>query len=352
MNTLIDKWPTDAGLVKPPHLLRNGQKRQIGVEVEFSGLGCRQAADLVHRRFGGQVVEINAYQYTVSDSRLGNFTVELDFHYAHRRLAEEQKRQKPGEEGATKEHEGQSPEQGQRLGELLEASLSETAGDIGSLWMPVEIVTPPVCLAQLTELDGIIDDLRRAGAEGTDEGMLFAFGTQLNPDAPSLETDCLLRHFQAFLLLSDTLRNEIELDVKRRLLPFVDPFPSSYIRRVVDPGYRPDIGEFIDEYIEANPTRNRDLDMLPLLCHLDPERVRARIKDERIKSRPTFHYRLPDTRLSDPDWGLITEWNRWVRGEQLADDKAQLSAVAESYLKRSAGWLPAEWIDAVRRLLQ
>src|SRR3546814_9457337 len=46
-----------------------------------------------------------------------------------------------------------------------------------------------------------------------------------------------------------------------------------------------------------------------------------RLTDELIKARPTFHYRLPNARLADPQWSIVREWNLWVRVERLAHDR-------------------------------
>ena len=40
--------------------------------------------------------------------------------------------------------------------------------------------------------------------------------------------------------------------------------------------------------------------------------MRAVLPNEKINGRPTFHYRLPDARLSDPGWSIAPDWNRWV----------------------------------------
>ncbi|OBX33760.1 putative amidoligase enzyme [Halomonas elongata] len=40
---------------------------------------------------------------------------------------------------------------------------------------------------------------------------------------------------------------------------------------MLDPDYQPDLRTLIDDYLEYNPTRNRELDLLPLFAYLDPE---------------------------------------------------------------------------------
>ena len=196
----------------------------------------------------------------------------------------------------------------------LEADLAETVGDLGSLWMPVEIVAPPIAWSELGALDRLVESLRQSGAGGTRSGLLSAYGTQLNPEIASSETGELLATLRAFLLLSDWLREEIGVDLRRRFTPFIDPFPNAYRELVLDPAYAPDRHRLIDDYLAHNPTRNRELDLLPLFAFLEPERVRARLPREKIHARPTFHYRLPDTRLDLPDWSVGLEWERWVTG--------------------------------------
>lgn len=328
-----------AMIAPPVGVTGEGRERLIGAEIEFANLDCRRAAEIVQRRFGGRLDQRGPHRFEVIDTVFGPFEIELDSRYVH--PADAQGGESSGCANSFK-----------RISDRIERKFYESLGDIGQLWLPVEIVTPPIPLPRFPEIDGIVVDLRGAGAEGTDDGLLFAFATQLNPEVPSTDDESILAHLKAFLLLSDWLRKDINLDIKRRLLPFIDPFPPTYVRRVVDPDYQPDRDRLIDDYLDANPTRNRELDLLPLFCHLDPGRVRRRLDDPRIKPRPTFHFRLPDTRLRDPAWGLVSEWNRWVRVEQLAADEERLRRTGADYLARDTGWLPGEWVDAVGRLFQ
>jgi hypothetical protein len=88
-----------------------------------------------------------------------------------------------------------------------------------------------------------------------------------------------------------------DINLTRRITSYIDPFPIEYVRKVIAPAYRPDLGTLIDDYLEHNPTRNRALDLLPLFLHLDEERVRAITDDPLIKPRPTFP--LPPAQLRD-----------------------------------------------------
>lgn len=305
-------------MVLPPHLVtEEGRPRMLGVEIEFAGVSCEDTADLVRKLFGGRIEALDRYRYEITGTRFGTFTVELDSQYAH-----------PGDGGAEPVKSGWD-----EIGRTVRDGLTTAINAVSTLWVPVEIVSPPIPLQVLPELNALVSALRSVGAEGSDDGLLYAFATQFNPEVPSRRADAIVAHLKAFLLLADRLRETIDVDVVRRALPFIRPFPSSYVRKVVDPEYRPALPQLIDDYVEANPTRNRELDLLPLFTSLAPERVRQKVDDALIKARPTFHYRMPDTRLSDPGWNLIVEWNRWAEVEQLAADAAALRRLGEAYLE-------------------
>jgi hypothetical protein len=140
----------------------------------------------------------------------------------------------------------------------------------------------------------------------------------------------------------------VDPDPTRRLLGFAERYPSTYVELLAHEAYWPSMPTLIDDYLEANPTRNRDLDLLPLLAFLEESRVRGALPNEKIKKRPTFHYRLPDCRLADPNWSPVVEWNRWVAVERLAADRERLALVCAAYLQN----IEAEgaWADRVGEL--
>jgi hypothetical protein len=129
----------------------------------------------------------------------------------------------------------------------------------------------------------------------------------------------------------------------RRLLGFAEPFDSHYVSKLIQVDYWPPIDILIDDYIDANPSRDRDLDLLPLFAYLNENQVRGRLPNEKISARPTYHYRLPDARVDDPEWSLALEWNRWVAVENLAANPEKLLSACQAYLKSGANrdsWLP------------
>jgi hypothetical protein len=126
------------------------------------------------------------------------------------------------------------------------------------------------------------------------------------------------------------------------------------VRRVVDPDYWPSRAELIDDYLAANPTRNRALDMLPLFAHLDEARVRAAVDDPRIKPRPALHYRLPNCEINEPGWGLRKAWLDWLQVEHLASEHERLQAACHSYaefLSQPIGRLIQDWTEHLKTWL-
>jgi hypothetical protein len=308
------------------------EPRRIGVEVEFAGVECRPAAEIVAEVTGGKLQEIDRYRYLIEETGQGTYVVELDTQYVH-----------PEEGGQAEERVRLESE---RMARALEEGLRTAIGEVTRIYLPVELVCPPVEIAELAWLDRMTERLRAAGALGTRESAIYAFGLQLNPDLPRMDAPTILRYLRAYLLCADWLRRDIGIDLTRRVLPFIQPYPRAYIQRVLDPGYDPDLPQLIDDYLLHNPTRNRDMDLLPLFTFLAPDKVKAVVEDPRLKARPALHYRLPDSRIDDPDWSIVTEWNRWARTvEALADDPERLATMSKAYLGYlEDAWFP-DWAD-------
>lgn len=293
----------------PPSLTNaDDEERSVGVEIEFGGLGAEPAAQLVQKVLGGNLLKHNPNAFEVEGTALGDFTVRLDTRFA-----------------------GYDEHSGGFLDEV-KAELRNLFGAAASLVVPFEIEAPPVAIHQLPEIEHLMDELRDAGASGTGASPFFAFGLHLNPETPSLDARTITAIVKAYAMASPWLWRAIDPDTTRRLLNFAEPFPDEYVRLLASDAYWPDESALIDDYVALNPTRNRDLDMLPLLAFLDEKRVREKLAEEKINPRPTFHYRLPDMKLGDPDWSLAVEWNRWVAVERLAADDKRMAAICRAYL--------------------
>lgn len=316
--------PTSIEFLLPP-TLRNGagQMRTVGVEVEFAGPSAEAAVQAVQRAFGGRIVEEDPHAYRLTGSNAGDLSIELDSRMLH----------------PSKSSEGKS-------GFL--PRIAAWFGFAASYIVPCELVTSPVPMDRLQDIDQVLSVLRRIGAKGTQDAAFYAFGLHFNPEIPRQDAQTALAVLKSFVLLNPWLRREVAPDATRDLLGFAAPFPAGYVHHIVAPDYWPDMATFIDDYLAANPTRNRDLDLLPLLHHFDAPRVRAALPNEKINGRPTFHYRLPDARVSDAGWSIAPEWNRWVAVERLAEDRDRLNALGAAFLTFAGE--DKSWANIVERI--
>jgi hypothetical protein len=314
----------------------NGHPRRVGVEIEFAGLPPKDTALIVRELFGGELNVVSPHRLLVENTRWGEFVIELDTQYAHpdRKVLDDHVAL--DSEWARHQH--------QRRVEFHQKT-RELIGDMVTGFVPTEIVCPPVPWNELDTLDRLFDALREHGAKGTDASLLYGFGLHLNPEIASTDSHGIHAMLQAYLLLAPWLRDEIKVDITREMLPHANPFPREYALKVLDARYRPDLSTLIDDYLHANPTRNRELDMLPLFAHLCPEHPHALLHSRLTKPRPTFHYRLPNAQLSQPGWGAVTEWNRWVEVEKLAANRKALAERCTAYIADHGRPFYRRWAD-------
>ncbi|OOF30147.1 amidoligase family protein [Salinivibrio proteolyticus] len=300
-------------LTQPPREHNaQGEARRVGVELELSGMALDEIARIVADKWSLTVEKGGRYDRHLTGDDAGDWVVELDY--------------------AKLKRLGQSDRSEKTLANKLDQSAEDILAWAAKLVVPVEIVTPPLPLDRLDSVEDLIASLRQQGAEGTEDSPVYAFGMQLNPELPDLSAKTICAHLKAFLCLYDWLLKRADIDLSRRLTNYVDPFPKAYIERVLAADYWPDLNTLIDDYLADNPTRNRALDMLPLFAHLDPERVNSAVNDGLTKARPTFHYRLPDSKVSQQNWGIHEAWNDWVEVEKLAAEPARLDACCKAYL--------------------
>ncbi|MCF8005656.1 MAG: amidoligase family protein [Chromatiaceae bacterium] len=315
-----------------------GHERRVGVEIELSGLTLSETADLVQETLfgadGGEMLHPGRYEVALRGDPAGDWEIELDFAY----LKALGRRERNEDD----------------LGGAVEGLAEDLLRLVAERIVPVEVISPPLPLSRLAEFNLIIERLRAAGARGTADDPTYAFGMQLNPEMPATDVYCIRQYLQAFLCIEDWLRERAEVDLTRRLTFFADPFPKGYVRTAVAPGYSPNRAQLIDDYLDANPTRNRALDMLPLFTHLDEARVRAQVQDERVKARPALHYRLPNSEIDQPDWDLNRPWQDWLVVEQLAAEPArldQLCAAYSAYLSNPLERLTGDWKQTCQQWL-
>lgn len=286
-----------------------GVPRRVGIEVEFTGLSVRAAAFTLCEALGGSVVEEDPHAFAITGTRLGDLAVELDIRYAHARAASTTR---------------------VRLGPGISAWL----GRVVDPFVPRELVTAPLPLTRLAAVDEAVAVLRRAGAKGKGATWWGSLGLHFNVDPPGLEVAQLLPVLRAYLVLEPWLRAAVRA-TSSWPATLARPFPQAYVRQVLAEGYEPGPAELVADYLAANPTRDRGLDLLPILLHLAPAQVRGRLPHAKIGRQPVLHVRLPLAFPGDPAWSIAPDWNRWVAVEHLAADPARLACAARAMLRDS-----------------
>ncbi len=325
----------------PPPLRQNhhGEPRRTGFELELAGIEIETCVRVVHELLGGQITRHHSLLTEIDSSALGHLVIELDT-TAFQRLAERLEQPEGGEHHDILDS------------YTLRTRISQWLGQTAAQLIPIEIVTAPLTFEHLPKLEELRESLRRHKAQGTNTAFLYAFGLQFNPEIASSQIDYTRDMLRAFLILLPWLQEEMRIDFSRRLLTFAEPFPERYVARLLAEDYTPDWPEFIADYRSANPTRNRALDLWPLFAYMMPESVERLEESQRrlIKARPTFHYRLPNCEIDDPDWRIATSWNLWVEVEKLAANKPRLARMAKDYLAfldRPLHSFSDEWIRHV-----
>ncbi len=284
---------------------RQGTLRQVGFELEFTGLDLDQTTQVVETVLGGTRVCESAAACVVDVPELGAFTVELDWDFLKRKAA------------------GQAPD---KTGDWIDL-LSQAA-----TWLvPMEVVCPPIDVTALNRLDPLIRALRDAGAKGTKDSMIAAYGVHINAETPSLDAELVLAYVQSFSLLQWWLVDAHQVDIARRISPYVDLFSEAYLQ-VLFSYDKPDFTQMISDYLIYNASRNRALDLLPLLSCVHSDMVQTMVADPKIKARPAFHYRLPNCQIDSPDWSLAHPWNLWWVVEALAQRPEDLAMLKERFL--------------------
>ncbi|MGB0904650.1 MAG: amidoligase family protein, partial [Mangrovicoccus sp.] len=91
---------------------------------------------------------------------------------------------------------------------------------------------------------------------------------------------------------------------------------------------------FTEIYLTQIRSRNYGLDLLPLLRHLDRDRM-AQLAPDLAEggARPTYHFRLPQCRLSEPDWQIGQEWALWQAVETVAQSRELVDQLGSLHLQ-------------------
>lgn len=299
----------------------DGAPRRIGVEIEFGGLVEADVARIVAAELGGTAAVAAPREWDVSGTSLGDVHVEFDTAFRDARGA-----------------------------------LADVGLDLARGVVPVEIVTDPLTVADLPVLDALCDRLREAGATGSRQGVFLGFGVHFNPEIATDAAGDIAATLTAYALIEDWLRLRRPIDRMRWALPFVDRYPPPLLDALAVPpveGWRLDT--LAETYLTHVQTRNHGLDMLPLLAHLRRERVLDALGPPGLKgARPTWHFRLPDCRIDEPDWSLAEGWDLWVTVEQVATRAGLLDGLIDLWRTRRDRVLPSldGWAQEVDRYLK
>jgi hypothetical protein len=321
MDSVVSRMISTEHFEHPPRLHNvRGEVRKAGFELEYAGVDIEQSARLIREVFGGTETVISTFQRSIGTD-LGRFLVEIDTSVLKDKKYESALKAIGIDPADTDLH-------------WLEEVLLDTFSTV----VPIEIATPPIPITGLSRLDDLRRWLREAKARGTRAALVYAFGMHINPEIASDDPGELRDVLRAFLLLYPWLKERAEVDIARRISPYVNAFPDQYARILLADDYPADTDRMIDDYMTYNPTRNRALDMLPVFAFCDEERVRMRLEEDSklVKPRSAFHYRLPNCMIDEEYWTLAREWNLWVTVERLAADKERLAEMSRHYLAADA----------------
>ncbi|MFM2483865.1 amidoligase family protein [Celerinatantimonas yamalensis] len=279
----------------------DNKPRKIGFELEFSGIDLKTTGQVITDALAGELKIISEAECKV-ETTLGTFKVEVDWQFA-KTTARQRINQRA-----------------QELGEArADDPFMQWITKLATVVVPVEVVCPPLVIADLERLHPMVKALQQHGALGTNESVIYAFGVHINPELPSYDSQTIIAYLQSFILAQDWLIKRHHVDMVRRVTPYINVYPEPYCDRVLHYSGDESLTQIIDDYLHWNATRNRALDMLPLFMHLDKARIQDRLDDSLINARPTLHYRLPNCEIEKADWGLYKSWNVWCVLEYIAN---------------------------------
>ncbi|RDV16902.1 amidoligase [Pontibacter diazotrophicus] len=298
-----------------------GELRKVGFELEYANVGIEESVKIIQALYGGKEEIDHRFSRKVTGTSVGDFSVEIDL-----RLLNEKTYKEPLDKLNINLKDIS-------IGDgTLEDEVETAMESVINKVIPYEITTPPVPYTEIEVFEKLRQSLYEHNAKGTEAFITNAFATHINPEVPDTDADTILRYINAFLLLYPWLLKEGETDMARRMTAFINPFPAEYAELVLQPSYHPDMEMLIEDYHRLNPDRNRPLDMYPFFAAVRKEQVNSYTDLGKVKARETFHYRLPNSWVSKPNWTLAKEWNNWVVLEELANDPDRLEQMSKEYL--------------------
>lgn len=318
----------------------SGEIRRVGFEIEFAGIDPDKGAEMIQQVVGGDIKKTSPFCLKVEHTRYGTFLFEVDAAF----LKDEKYKEYARKVGIEIDDLDNSE------------SLENILRDVAITVVPCEIVMPPIPVNEIDIVNDLVDALRKKKAKGTGKSMLYAFGLHINVEAVELKAGYLLNHLRAFTLLYDWICEKTDVDLSRRITPYINRYPDKYIQLIMDPDYQPGIDTLIGDYLKLVHSRNHALDMLPLFASLSEGIVmQYAAEPSLIKPRPAFHYRLANSRIDEPGWSIANEWHYWLQIENLANNITLLDTLMQEYREHHNSLLPASqsaWIQKIESSLE
>ncbi len=298
----------------------DGRERLCGIEIEFAGPTEMETGNLIADTFGGTVKDGGDHSVTVCDTPFGDIEVELDISLRKREDLP-----------------------------FVKEGLDAFRGLI-----PVEVVTPPLSRTQLEEFNTICTSLRKIDAMGSRSGVFLGFGVHVNPEVVAPDHRFTLDTITAYAMLEPWLREKEQVDATRRMMPFVGAWPKALISDLANTRYDSlaDLMRMAAKHIHS---RNQSLDLLPLFKHAEPDLFADLFDiDDKTAARPTFHFRLPDSRIDEADWSLLQPWQLWRQVELIAANDDLLSALCAAWKIHDAAWFEraSVWVQTIDTLIE
>ncbi|MEO0771959.1 MAG: amidoligase family protein [Pseudomonadota bacterium] len=275
------------------------EPRRVGCEVEFAGLDEQDVAQALKSRLGGQIDQENEHVFHLKNTSIGGLKIALDT----------------------------------ALPKDPDTAAARAVTGLLAKVVPVEIVTPPLPFEDVTVFSDALDGLATQGAVGSQNGMLYGFGVHLNVELPGLAHPHTYRTIRAFAALEPVLREVYPINLTRRVMPFIKTWPDGFVQELFE--RRPmTLMQVMAMAANHIASRNYALDLFPMFKEGAPRAFEAFFPhDTATKARPSFHFRLPDSRVGEQGWSLLEAWTMWRLIEDVAQDDQVLPGLEEQWLR-------------------
>lgn len=289
-----------------------GKPRHVGFEIEYIGIENKQCARIIQELYGGNINVLNE-NTSVIDTMIGQFKVKVDVLLLEK-LSQQSEINKSRDQVD------------------FEGIAHELISPFLTSFMPSEIIAPPLKEKAIGQLERLVEALRQNKAKGTGDSIFYAFGLHINPEVCSISANSILTYLQAFGLLQSWLKKNIPMDNTRILSFFAQLYPEDYLEMILNAHYRPELEKLIEDYMVYITSRNYALDCLPLFLYLKPELVKVHINDPLITPRPTYHFRMTNSRVDEKNWTIQSEYRYWQLIEYLANASHIRKDLAQRHL--------------------